>query len=268
MRTMPSALPPLPSTCVSTTTITFSLYAQGKRNGRTVVRGDHDHSDVEGGNAAILWFGHKPRTDGLNSVQAVTAGESAMLIANCSASLDAGADNLPADTSAPVAIVGILDDRVIPINGEAVWNGSTIPGQLNYLPITVRAPDEPGVHQLFLQQCPHPYTDVAEAETTRRSDFGVSSQRFIPDVEQAPAREGQQHRSPDHFLANRLHAGSSSTPGTTSSSETANSPSSGDLSTGSLAASSRCTLTPRPSMTSITRCSGSTIQYSRTPPRA
>ncbi len=68
--------------------------------------------------------------------------------------------------------------------------------------------------------------------------------------------------------AHRLHAGRSSTPGTTSSSATANSPSRGDRSTGSLPASTRCTVTPRPLTTSITRCSGSTIQYSRTPPRA
>jgi hypothetical protein len=44
-------------------------------------------------------------------------------------------------------------------------------------------PDEPGAHQLFLQQVPNPSTNVAEAEATGRSDFGMSSQRFILDVE-------------------------------------------------------------------------------------
>jgi hypothetical protein len=42
---------------------------------------------------------------------------------------------------------------------------------------------EQGAHALFLQPFPHPYTDVAEAQATGRSDFGMSSQRFIIDVE-------------------------------------------------------------------------------------
>jgi hypothetical protein len=140
-------------------------------------------SVIDGESAGILWFGQESHKAGLKRGQAVTAGQAVTLIANYRVSLGSGADNLPADTPVPVAIVGILDDRVVPINGQAVWYGSAIPGRLNYLPVTVEAPDEPGTHQLFLQQFPNPYTDVAEAEATGRSDVGMSSQRFILDVE-------------------------------------------------------------------------------------
>lgn len=137
----------------------------------------------DGVDADILWFGQEPHQAGLKSSQAVSAGADVTLTVNYRLALNAGADDLPADIAVPVAIVGILDDRVVPIKGKPMWYSSAIPGRLNDLPVTVRVPDAPGVHQFFLQQFPNPYTDVAWAAASGREHVGVSSQRFILDVQ-------------------------------------------------------------------------------------
>ena len=149
--------------------VTFPLFDPGAIN--------------DGVDADILWFGQEPHQAGLKSSQAVSTGADVTLTVNYRLALNAGADDLPADIAVPVAIVGILDDRVVPINGKPVWYGSAIPGRLSYLPVTVRVPDAAGAHQFFLQQFPNPYTDVAWAETSGRAQVGVSSQRLILDVQ-------------------------------------------------------------------------------------
>ena len=78
--------------------------------------------------AGILWFGQQPQTDGLRSGQTASTGEDETLLVTYRVYPDAGADRLPADTPVPVAIVGDLDDHVIPSNGEPVWHGIVIPG--------------------------------------------------------------------------------------------------------------------------------------------
>lgn len=68
-------------------------------------------------------------------------------------------DGVTGDGTVPVALVAFIDDRVVPMNGHPVVYASARVGSLSTLPITVRAPDEPGVHQLFLLAFPQPYRD-------------------------------------------------------------------------------------------------------------
>lgn len=137
---------------------------------------------ADSGASELLWFGQEQHKAGLKSGQQVTAGEEVTLTVNYQPYAESLADTLPPDTPLPVAMVAIIDDRVVPFNGEPVLYGSALPNRLSYLPVTVRAPDEPGAYQLFIQPFANPYVDAELAEETGREFFGVSSQRFILDV--------------------------------------------------------------------------------------
>ena len=136
----------------------------------------------DSGFSELLWFGQEPHKAGLKSAQQVAAEQDVTLTLNYQPYAGALADDLPQDAPLPVAFVAVLDDRVVPINGQPVLYASALPGRLSWLPITIRVPDEPGVHQLFIQQFPNPYTDAKVAEETGRDVSGDSSQRFILDV--------------------------------------------------------------------------------------
>ena len=139
---------------------------------------------ADSGASELLWFGQEPHKAGLNSGQQVTAGEDVTLTVNYQPYAESLADTLPPNSPLPVAIVAIIDDRVVPFNGEPVLYGSALPNRLSYLPVTVRAPEDPGAYQLFIQPFANPYVDAQVAEETGREFFGVSSQRFILDVEE------------------------------------------------------------------------------------
>lgn len=136
----------------------------------------------ESGSGEMLWFGREPHRAGLKAEQEVAAGEEVTLTVNYQPYADALADDLPAGTPLPVAFVAIIDDRVVSLNGQPVLYGAAVTGRLSWLPVTVQVPDEPGPHQLFIQQFPNPYVDAREAEETGREFFGTSSQRFILDA--------------------------------------------------------------------------------------
>jgi hypothetical protein len=131
----------------------------------------------------LLWFGNEPHKAGLKAEQAVEAGDEVTLTMNYQPYAKSLADELPRDTPIPVAFVAVIDDRVVPINGQPVLYGSAIPRRLSWLPITVKTPTDPGIHQIFVQQFPNPYVDAKEAEETGREFNGQSSQRFILEVE-------------------------------------------------------------------------------------
>lgn len=137
----------------------------------------------DSGFSELLWFGHDPHKAGLKSGQVVDAGEDVTLSVNYQPYAESLADDLPPDSPLPVAMVAIIDDQVVPFNGQSVLYGSAPPDHLSYLPVTVRVPAEPGIHQLFIQQFPNPYVDAKDAAESGREFFGVSSQRFILDAE-------------------------------------------------------------------------------------
>ncbi len=137
---------------------------------------------ADSGFSELLWFGQEPHKAGLQASQSVAAGETVTLTVNYQPYAESLADDAPAGAALPVALVAILDDQVVPINGQPVLYGSALPGRLSYVPITVQAPGESGEHQLFIQQFPNPYVDARVAEETGRDFFGDSSQRFILDV--------------------------------------------------------------------------------------
>lgn len=137
---------------------------------------------ADSGFSEVLWFGQEPHKAGLKSGQEVAAGEDVTLTVNYQPYAESLADDLPPDSPLPVAIVAIIDNRVVPLNGEPVLYASALSNRLSYLPVTIRAPDEPGSYQLFIQPFTNPYVDAEVAEETGREFFGVSSQRFILDV--------------------------------------------------------------------------------------
>lgn len=130
----------------------------------------------------LLWFGQEPYSPGLSASQTVDAGQDVTLTLNYQPYAGNLADDLPSDSPLPAALVAIMDDHVVPINGHPALYGSAVPGRLSWIPITVQVPSEPGVHQLFVQQFPNPYIDVKQAEETGREFFAESSQRFILDA--------------------------------------------------------------------------------------
>ena len=138
--------------------------------------------DSEPGAAAglseLIWFGHEPHKAGVKGAQQVIAGQSVTLTVNYQPYSRRKAGENPL----PVAFVAILEDRVVPLNGQPVFYGSVLPHRLSYLPITIRVPDAPGLYQLFVQPFPHPYVDAREAARTRRDLYAISSQRFILDA--------------------------------------------------------------------------------------
>jgi len=136
----------------------------------------------DSGSSELLWFGREPHRAGLKAEREVAAGEEVTLTVNYQPYTDALADDLPEGTPLPVAFVAIIDDRVVPLNGQPVLYGAAVTGRLSWLPATVQVPNEPGPHQLFIQQFPNPYVDAREAEETGREFFGTSSQRFILDA--------------------------------------------------------------------------------------
>lgn len=138
---------------------------------------------ADSGFGEVLWFAQEPHKVVLNSSRQVAAGEDVTLTVNYQPYAESLADTLPPDSPLPVAMVAVIDDRVVPFNGEPVLYGSVLPNRLSYIPVTVRAPDEPGAYQLFIQPFANPYVDAEVAEETGREFFGVSSQRFILDVE-------------------------------------------------------------------------------------
>jgi len=131
----------------------------------------------------LLWFGQEPYKAGLKAEQVVNAGEAVTLTVNYQPYEGSLADDLPPDSPLPTAMVAIIDDRVVPFNGEPVLYGSAVPHRLSWLPVTIQVPADPGVHQVFIQQFPNPYVDAKVAEETGREFFGESSQRFILEAE-------------------------------------------------------------------------------------
>lgn len=118
----------------------------------------------------LLWFGQEPYTAGLSSGQLVEAGAAVTLTLNYQPNVENLADHLAPDTPLPTAFVAIIDDRVVPFNGQPVLYGSGVPGRLSWLPVTVQVPSTPGIHQLFLQQFPNPYVDEGSGGSRTRPD--------------------------------------------------------------------------------------------------
>jgi hypothetical protein len=67
---------------------------------------------------------------------------------------------------------------VVPLNGQPVVYGSALPGRMSYIPATVTVPNDPGIHQLYIQHFPYPYLDVAVAEEKEIDLRALSSQRL------------------------------------------------------------------------------------------
>lgn len=136
----------------------------------------------DSGFSELLWFGREPHNTRLKGEQRVAPGEEVTLLLNYQPYAGNLADAAPPDTPLPVAFVAFIDDRVVPLNDQPVLYASALPNRLSSFPVTVRVPDAPGIHQIFIQQFPNPYVDPKVAEETGRELFGISSQRFILDA--------------------------------------------------------------------------------------
>lgn len=136
----------------------------------------------DSGFSELLWFGREPHNTRLKGEQRVAPGEEVTLLLNYQPYAGNLADAAPPDTPVPVAFVAFIDDWVVPLNDQPVLYASALPNRLSSFPVTVRVPDAPGIHQIFIQQFPNPYVDPKVAEETGRELFGISSQRFILDA--------------------------------------------------------------------------------------
>ncbi len=134
------------------------------------------------GNGELLLFGREPYNLGQKGEQAVQAGEDVTLVMNYQPYAESLTGEPAPDVPVPAAFVAVIDDRVVPLNGQPVVYGSALPGRISYFPVTVTAPSDPGTHQLFVQHFPNPYVDVVEADETDRDLFAMSSQRLILDT--------------------------------------------------------------------------------------
>lgn len=131
----------------------------------------------------MLLFGPDPYSGQMYGSQRVSPGSDVTLGLNFAANAENLPDNQLPDSPLPTAFVAFINDRVVPINNQPVLYGSARPGTVSWMPVTVQAPDEPGTHQLFIQQFPNPYIDPIWAEETGREFIAESSQRFRLEVE-------------------------------------------------------------------------------------
>lgn len=127
-------------------------------------------------------FGRGPYNMRLYGEKVVQAGEDVTLPMNFQPFSWSEAGEPVAKTPVPTAFIAVIDDRVVPLNGQPVVYGSALPYSLSSFPVTVTAPADLGIHQLFVQQFPNPYVDVAEADNAELNLFGESSQRLILDA--------------------------------------------------------------------------------------
>jgi len=86
----------------------------------------------DSGFSELLWFGQEPHQAGLKDGQAVATGEDVTLVANYQPYAESVADGLPPETPLPVAFVAIIDDRVVPLNGQSMLYGSANPERIIY----------------------------------------------------------------------------------------------------------------------------------------
>ncbi|MFN8664041.1 MAG: hypothetical protein U0075_19280 [Thermomicrobiales bacterium] len=134
------------------------------------------------GSGEMLLLGSEPHKLGQAGEQSVRAGEDVTLAMNYQPYADNLIGESTPDIPIPTAFIAVIDDRVVPLNGQPVVHGAVLPGRISYIPVTVTVPDDPGTHQLFIQHFPNPYVDVVEAEEANLDLVGISSQRLILDA--------------------------------------------------------------------------------------
>ncbi|MCC6315759.1 MAG: hypothetical protein IT337_17310, partial [Thermomicrobiales bacterium] len=128
----------------------------------------------------VLWFGQEPHQAGLKSEVVAATGAEVAVPVNYQPPRDANkARRGRRKAPLPVVFVGVLDDQVVPLNDQSVLHGAVMPGQLSWVPLTVRAPDEPGLHQLFVLAFPNPYAEDKAAVNSERGFAVLSSQRMM-----------------------------------------------------------------------------------------
>lgn len=85
----------------------------------------------------------------------------------------------------PVALVGLMDGRVVPIDatGATVRYGALPIARISTIEITITAPTEPGSHQFSVHQFPNPHVEVAPAWAGDQSFYSLATQRVVLDVQ-------------------------------------------------------------------------------------
>lgn len=138
--------------------------------------------DDGGGTGGYLWFRPDATNTRPHEDRAVNAGEDVTLGLKYRPYGENVLDGQPLTDPVPAAFIAIIDDRVVPINGQPAIYASALPGRTSNLSITVTAPDDPGIHQIYVQQFPYPYVTVAVIDESGLSDYGESSPRLVLNV--------------------------------------------------------------------------------------
>lgn len=135
--------------------------------------------DPGGGFSDALFLTDSPESFNLFSEQQVRAGTTVELFIRLSVP-----DYIMRDDSmaAPVALVGFLDEEIIPINDQPVIYGSARRGEITTLPVTITAPREPGLYSFFIHRFPNPYTEVLRLGSQDRGFYSLSTQRVVLEV--------------------------------------------------------------------------------------